>query len=146
MPPSSATAHSRHDLPPSSVPRATFLRSFVYAFRGIGYVVRTQRNMQIHIGIGMVAVIFGVVLGLSWGEWAALIVAMTLVYALEMVNTVIEATVDLITRDYHPLARVAKDAAAGAVLVAAIGAVGVGFVLFLPKLLHIVFSFLGWAT
>ena len=143
VPPSSAAAHT-NEIPRSNVPRATFFRSFIYAFRGIFYVVRTQRNMQVHLGIGALAVALGLFLGLSWGEWAALIVAMTVVYCLEMVNTVVEATVDLITREYHPLAQVAKDAAAGAVLLGAIGAIGVGIVLFLPKLLRLLFGWFGW--
>ena len=116
-----------------------FLRSFGYAFEGIYYTLRTQRNMRVHLGIGLVAAALGLWLGLSFTEWAVLLVMMALVYTLEMLNTVVESLVDLATDRYHPLAKVAKDVAAGAVLVAAIFAVGVGLVLFLPKLLQLIF-------
>lgn len=117
-----------------------FLRSFGYAFEGIYYTLRTQRNMRVHLGIGLLAAVLGLWLGLSLTEWAVLLVMMGLVYALEMINTVVESLVDLATDSFHPLAKVAKDVAAGAVLVAAIFAVGVGLLLFLPKLLHLFFN------
>jgi len=117
-----------------------FIRSFGYAFEGIYYALRTQRNMRVHLGIGVVAAVLGIWLGISGVEWAVLLVMMALVLALEMVNTVVEALVDLVTDRFHPLAKVAKDVAAGAVLVAAILAVGVGLFLFLPRLLHLLFN------
>ena len=116
-----------------------FLRSFVYAFEGIFYTLRTQRNMRVHFGIGLVAVGLALWLGLTPGEWAALLVMMALVFCLEMVNTVVESLVDLVTDRYHPLAKVAKDVAAGAVLVAAIFAALLGLVLFGPRLFHLFF-------
>jgi len=73
-------------------------------------------------------------LGLSWVEWALLATIITLVMAAEMVNTMIESLVDLVTQDYHPLAAIAKDIAAGVVLLTAVGAVVVGVFLFLPRL------------
>lgn len=117
-----------------------FIRSFGYAFEGIYYTLRTQRNMRVHAGIGLVAAILGLWLGISTVEWAVLLVMMALVFSLEMMNTVIEAIVDLVTGTYHPMAKIAKDVAAGAVLVAAIFAVGVGLFLFLPRLLHLLFN------
>ena len=117
-----------------------FIRSFGYAFEGIYYTLRTQRNMRVHLGIGLTATALGLWLGISAVEWAVLLVMMALVFTLEMVNTVVEALVDLVTDRYHPLAKVAKDVAAGAVLVAAILAVGVGLFLFLPRLLHLLFN------
>ena len=77
-------------------------------------------------------------------EWAALLAIMALIYALEMLNTVVEAIVDLVTQEYHPLAKVAKDVAAGAVLVAAIFAVAIAMIVLLPRFLHLVFSLPGW--
>ncbi len=116
-----------------------FLRSFGYAFEGIYYTLRTQRNMRVHLGIGLVAAGMGLWLGLSQAEWAVLLVMMALVYTLEMINTVVEALVDLVTDRFHPLAKIAKDVAAGAVLVSAIFAVGVGLVLFGPRLVQLIF-------
>ncbi len=124
-----------------TIPPTNFWRSFRFAFAGISYTLRTQRNMRVHLGIGLAAIALAIGLGLSPGEWAALLVILALVYCLEMINTVTEAIVDLVTKEYHPLAKVAKDVAAGAVLVAAIFSVGVGIALFAPRLLTIVFGF-----
>jgi diacylglycerol kinase len=121
------------------IPRNTFLRSFVFAFAGIVYTIRTQRNMRVHLGLGLAAAALALLLGLGPTEWAVLLVAMALVYCAEMLNTVVEAVVDLATEEYHDLAKVAKDVAAGAVLVAAIFAAGVGLFLFAPRLLNIIF-------
>ena len=111
-------------------------RSFRYAFAGISYCLRTQRNFRIHtLAAGLVAVLGGL-LGLAWTEWAILALTVTMVLAAEMVNTVVEAAVDLASPDYHPLAKVAKDVAAGAVLLTALGAVTVGICIFVPHLLR----------
>ena len=123
------------DRPPPAVGRAgTLGRSFTYAFAGIGYCLRTQRNFRIHSAAAVLVGIVGVVLGLDPGAWAVLVLTVTLMLTAEMVNTVIEAVVDLASPGYHPLAKVAKDVAAGAVLLTALGAVGVGGCLFLPRL------------
>jgi diacylglycerol kinase len=80
----------------------------------------------------------GVLLGLSVVEWAIFAAMVTLVLAAEMVNTMIESLVDLVTQEYHPLAKVAKDVAAGIVLLTAIGSIIVGLLIFLPKLLAVI--------
>jgi diacylglycerol kinase len=113
----------------------TLWSSFGFAFAGLRYCFRTQRNFRIHLAIALVAAVGGIFLGLSWVEWAMFAVTVTLVLSAEMVNTMMEALVDLVTAEYHPLARVAKDVAAGIVLLTAIGAVAVGLAIFLPKLL-----------
>jgi len=100
--------------------------------------------MRVHFAAGILVIIAGLVLGVSAPEWAALLAIMALVYALEMLNTVVEAIVDLVTQEYHPLAKVAKDVAAGAVLVAAIFAVVIALIVLLPRFLHLAFSLLGW--
>ena len=127
---------SQRDEPtiPSRPPRPTFLRSFVYAWNGIVYAVRTQRNMRVHIALAVVAVALGVALRISPVEFAMIFVAITGVFITEMINTVAEACVDLATQTYHPLARVAKDVAAGAVLVSAILAVVIALFVYLPHL------------
>lgn len=111
------------------------IASFGYAFAGIWYLLRTQRNAQIHVLAGSCAISLGLILGLERWEWLALVLIITLVIAAEGVNTAIEATVDLATSIRHPLAKVAKDVAAGTVLICAIGAVIVGCIVFLPHLL-----------
>lgn len=118
---------------------ATLFRSFGYAFEGIGYTLRTQRNMRIHLGLGLAAMLLALFLQITPGEWAALLVAMALIYCLEMLNTVVEAIVDMVSPEFHPLAKVAKDVAAGAVLVSAIFAIAVGAFLFLPRLVGLFF-------
>ncbi len=110
--------------------------SFHYAGAGLWWALKTQRNLRIHIGLGTLATLLGLLLGFSTLEFAVLVVTMTLVITLELVNTVVEAAVDLASPAYHPLAKVAKDVAAGAVLASAIGAVLIGLLLFLPRLLH----------
>ncbi|MGA7732597.1 MAG: diacylglycerol kinase family protein [Chloroflexia bacterium] len=117
------------------VPHSAFIQGFVYAWAGVRYCFRTQRNFRVHIGIGIVAVVLGLLLGLGWVEWALVATVIALVLAAEMVNTMVESLVDLVTQQYHPLAKVAKDVSAGVVLLTAIGAAVVGILIFLPKLL-----------
>jgi diacylglycerol kinase len=116
--------------------RAGFLRGFEYAGRGVWYVVATQRNMRVHLAAALAVVVAGLIVGVSATDWACLAVAIGLVLTAEAVNTVIETVVDLITTEYHPLAKAAKDAAAGAVLLASAAAVGVAVAVFLPRLLR----------
>ena len=99
-----------------------FMRSFGYAFQGIWTLVRTQRNARVHLLAVAVVGVSGLVLEFSATEWMVVTLLCTLVLALEAVNTAIEAVVDLVSPHYHPLAKQAKDVAAGAVLLAAIGA------------------------
>ncbi len=114
--------------------RAKFVGGFAFAFAGLSYCFRTQINFRVHILVTILAIITGALLGLSWVEWALLATIITLVMAAEMVNTMIESLVDLVTQDYHPMAGIAKDVSAGVVLLTAVGAVIVGIFLFLPKL------------
>jgi len=108
--------------------------SFGYAFAGLWWSIKTQRNMRIHLAAVVAVFVLGVVLRLTAGELAVLALTCTVVLAAEMINTVVEATVDLASPERHPLAKVAKDVAAGAVLVTAIGAIGVGLLLFVPHM------------
>jgi diacylglycerol kinase (ATP) len=111
------------------------IASFGYAFAGLWYMLRTQRNAQIHCLVAACALALGAFLGLARMEWLALILVITLVLAAEGINTAIEATVDVATSTFNPLARIAKDVAAGTVLLCAIAAVIVGCIIFLPHLL-----------
>lgn len=110
-------------------------KSFGYALQGIAAGIKKERNMKIHCGAAVLVTAAGVMLGISGTEWCICLVLFGLVMALELVNTAIEAAVDLATEEKRPLAKLAKDAAAGAVLVAAIMAAAVGMIIFLPKML-----------
>ncbi len=105
-------------------------QSMYYAWQGIRCAWREERQMKIHLVMAVVSVLCGVVADLSGVEWAILTIAIMSVIAMEMVNTAIERVVDLVTEDYHPLAKAAKDIAAGAVLVVSLGAVMIGVCLF----------------
>jgi len=110
-----------------------FLRSFHFAFQGIGYVLRTQRNARVHVVVACLVIIAGIYFRLTAVEWAVLALTIGTVFSAEMINTVAELAVDLLTEQYHPMAKVAKDVGAGAVLVAAIAAIGVGLAIFGPR-------------
>jgi diacylglycerol kinase len=114
------------------------LASFGYALTGLRYALRTQANFRIHIAISLAVIAIGLGAQLGPIEWAVLIVTMMIVLAAELMNTAIEATLDRVSVEQHPLAKVAKDTAAGAVLVSAIGAVVVGLLILGPRLLAII--------
>lgn len=107
-----------------------FWSSFHYAFSGILYAVRTQPNMRVHLVIAALVLLATLLLRLERIYVIAIVITIVIVLALELMNTAIEAVVDLLTVAHHPLAKTAKDAAAGAVLVATIGAVIVGYLAF----------------
>ena len=109
-------------------------KSFGYAFAGIFAVVTKERNMKIHCVAMVCVVIAGFVFHITPVEWCICLTLFGL--ALEMVNTAVEAVVDLVTEERKPLAKLAKDAAAGAVLIAAIMAAIAGMIIFIPKLLE----------
>lgn len=112
------------------------IKPFLYAIAGVVATVKGERNMRIHVVAAVAAISLGAWLGLSLCEWAVIILCMALVMSLECANTAIEAAVDLASPDIHPLAKKAKDCAAGAVLLASIGSAVVGCVIFVPKLLR----------
>jgi diacylglycerol kinase (ATP) len=104
--------------------------SFRYAVEGIVHVFRTQRHMRFHFLILVLALLVGILYGLPSERLAILFVVVSSVLVAEMFNTAVESVVDLVTQTYHPLAKLAKDIAAGAVLITAITAVMVGLLLF----------------
>lgn len=111
-----------------------FTAGFHYAFSGLWYALRTQRNVKVHVVIACLAVAMGIVLRISAVEFAMIFVAITGVFIAEMFNTVIELCVDLVSPAYHPLAKIAKDVAAGAVLLSAILSVIIGLCVLGPHL------------
>ena len=108
------------------------LKSFGYAFYGIWTSMKEQ-NMRIHAASALIVAITGLLTGLTTQEWLIIILTIALVIGSEMINTAIESVVDLASPEIHPLAKQAKDVAAGAVLVFAIASVIIGLLIFLPK-------------
>jgi diacylglycerol kinase (ATP) len=104
--------------------------SFNYAIEGLIYVLRSQRNMRVHFLFAVLILLFGIYLNLSGVEFLMLLVAIAFVLCTEMFNTAIEFTIDLISDTVNPLARIIKDIGAGAVLLSAMNALVVGYVIF----------------
>lgn len=121
--------------PPNKSEFAKFIASFGYAFSGLWYALRTQRNARVHVVLAAMATLLGLVLHISPLEFALIFIAISSVFIAEMFNTVFELCVDLASPDYHPLAKIAKDVAAGAVLLSAILAVIIALLVFGPHLL-----------
>ena len=110
--------------------------SFLYAAKGLKYAFSTQRNFRIHVGFTLVAFILGLFLGLNTSDLAIMALTATSVLIVELVNTAIESVVDLaIGKRFHPLAQIAKDCSAGAVLVASISSLLIAVLLLFPPLL-----------
>ena len=113
------------------------LKTLSYGFNGILYTLKHERNMVIHFLIMILVIIAGIVFEITFVEWGVCFVLFALVLSLELMNTALENVVDLVTDEKKPKAKVAKDASAGAVLVAAIFAVIIGISIFLPRLLEL---------
>ncbi|GGD71383.1 diacylglycerol kinase family protein [Paenibacillus nasutitermitis] len=115
-----------------------FIQSCGFAAAGIRLALRTQRHMRIHVTAALIVTATGMILGIRAMEWALLVLVMGVVICAELLNTAIENVVDLASPDIHPLAKAAKDTASGAVLVAVIAAIIIGFIIFIPHLWNIV--------
>ena len=111
-------------------------RSFRHAFRGITIIFKTQHNAWVHGLVALVVVLLGLWLRISAGEWAVVILSITSVLAAEAFNTAVEIDIDLTSPNYHPYARDTKDVASAAVLITALGALIVGLVVFIPKIVN----------
>jgi diacylglycerol kinase (ATP) len=117
--------------------KTTLLRSFDHAFRGLVYSVRHQRNMRIHFAVAAVVLVASVFLDVSRLELVAVCVTIAFVLMAELINTAVEAVVDIITDELDPRAKAAKDVAAGAVLVAAINSLVVAYLVLADRLAHV---------
>ena len=111
------------------------IKSFKYAFQGLSTLFKNEHNSRIHAFFTIAVIAAGFLFKISTLEWIAVIFAIGFVFTAELINSSIERTVDLISKDINPLAKQAKDLAAGAVLVAAITAVVIGVLIFAPKLI-----------
>ncbi|WP_062198688.1 diacylglycerol kinase family protein [Massilibacterium senegalense] len=111
-------------------------KSFSYAIEGMKHTIKSEKNMQIHLLATVVVIFLMFLFPLTMLERAILFIVIGIVLALEMVNTAIENVVDLVTEEYKPLAKIAKDVAAGAVLLFVLFAVLVGIIILGPKVIH----------
>lgn len=118
----------------NSVRASSLWKSFGYAFAGLRHAVRTQRNLRIHLVIALFVFFLGLFLPLEFRDWAILTITIGAVITGELINTVVETVVDLASPEYHDLAKIAKDVAAGTVLVMAVTAVAVGLLILGPPL------------
>ena len=114
--------------------RRTFFASLANAFEGLSYALKSQRNLQIHLAAGVVAVVAAVAMELSRVEVVLVVLTVCLVVLGEMLNTALEFALNLLEARHHPVVRAAKDLAAGGVLTAVAGSIVVGFLLFGPRL------------
>jgi len=112
------------------------LKSFRYAFRGIGYLILGEHNARIHCLAAVLVTICGFLLGLSALEWVVVVLVIGFVFAMEAVNSAIEALCDFVSPEQREMIGRVKDLAAGAVLLAAIGAAIIGGIIFLPKIIN----------
>ncbi len=124
--------------------RESLAASFRYALEGIACVVREERNARIHLAAAAAVIALGLWLNLTTIEWALIVVAIALVLVGEMLNTVIEMVIDLVMPDEHPLAKGAKDVAAGAILVVSFAAAIIGLLVLGPPLWRQLSA--AWAT
>ncbi|MFZ5516157.1 MAG: diacylglycerol kinase family protein [Candidatus Zhuqueibacterota bacterium] len=112
------------------------LHSFKYAFRGIWIMLMSQQNAWIHAAATFLVICFGFYFHFNTSEWCWIVLAIVAVWTAEAFNTAFEFLADKISNEYHPLIGKAKDVAAGAVLITAIGAAIVGLIIFGPHILH----------
>ncbi|MGB9680047.1 MAG: diacylglycerol kinase [Thermoanaerobacteraceae bacterium] len=108
--------------------------SFNYAIDGIFYAFKTQRNMKIHFALAIIVLVFSLFFNLSKLEFIEVVFAIAFVLIAEMVNTAIETTVDMMTDKFHPLAKIAKNVAAGAVLISAVNALIIAYLIFFDRI------------
>src|SRR4051794_37418854 len=113
--------------------RPSIIESFNYAIEGVVHVLRTQRNMRIHFAIAVGVLVTAAAVGVSKIELIVLLLSITFVLVAEMINTAVEGTIDAATTSFDPMAKLAKDIAAGAVLIASVNAVAVGYLVFAGK-------------
>lgn len=114
----------------------SLLESFNFAFEGVIHVLRTQRNLRIHFAIAAAVLIGAVAVGVERLELMVLLIAISFVLIAEMINSALEAGIDVATTSFDPLAKLAKDVAAGAVLIATVNAVAIGYLIFSDKIVN----------
>lgn len=115
--------------------KRTFKGSVKNCLDGISYVTKSEKNFKREIALGIIALILSYILKIDKIEFIIVLTMICLVLTAEIINTAIERTVDLVTKEYHELARIAKDVSAGSVLVTSIFALIIGIIIFIPKII-----------
>lgn len=118
--------------------KSNFNDSLGHAIDGINYTIDHERNFRIEISFAILVTILSFLLKVSTIEWCILVLTIGIVLSLELLNTAIERSVDLVTKEYKELAKIAKDTSAGAVLIMSLFSVVIGITIFLPKLLELI--------
>ena len=113
------------------------IKSFRYALEGFKHAFKYEQNFIVHSLVAILVIIFGFIFKISKVEWILIIIVIGFVLAFELINTALEALVDLVTNEYKELAKVTKDTASAAVLVLAFASIIVGILIFLPKIIEI---------
>lgn len=117
--------------------REKFSKSVGHAIDGIEYTINKERNIKLEILAAIIVSVAGFILKITLTEWLVMLLVISMVLSLELINTAIERCVDLVTKDYHDLAKVAKDASAGAVFMMSLFSIIIGIVIFLPKIINL---------
>jgi len=126
---------SRDEIKKKGIKR--FFNSVHYSVAGLRYAYKNEQSMTIHISMTLTIVILGILLHITRLEWVICIFLLGMIMATELINTALEAVVDLITQEYHPLAKVAKDTASAAVFIFSIIAAIIGLLIFVPHLISL---------
>lgn len=114
-----------------------FLNSIKYSVQGLVHGYKNEQSLWLHGISSILAIILGIILNISFNQWAIILIALVVVLAVELLNTAIEATVDLVTKEIHPLAKVAKDSASAAAFVSSIVATIICIFIFIPYIIDL---------
>ncbi len=114
-----------------------FLNSIKYSIQGLVHGYKNEQSLWLHGISSILAIILGIILNISFNQWAIILIALVVVLAVELLNTAIEATVDLVTKEIHPLAKVAKDSASAAAFVSSIVATIICLFIFIPYIIDL---------
>ena len=114
------------------------IKSFSYAFKGLKYVLSSERNARLHLLLAVLALVASIALRIGLEEWLFVVISISLVFFAEIVNTAIEKTLDLISQENNQMVKLIKDMMAAGVLVTAIGAVVVAVIIFVPRLILLI--------
>lgn len=112
-----------------------FLNSFKYSWEGLKVAYKNEQSLWLHAVCTIVSIILGIICHISFMEWAVILISLVVVLAIELVNTSIEAVVDLVTKEIHPLAKIAKDCASAATFVSSITAIIICIYILVPKII-----------
>ncbi|MDD4831706.1 MAG: diacylglycerol kinase [Bacilli bacterium] len=131
---------SKKEVSPKKYGFKRFIASWVNSYYGYKYAYTHEQSLLLHIFFSIFAIFCGIVFEITGTQWILLFLVMTVIIVAELLNTAIEATVDLVTEEYHPLAKVAKDCASAAVLTSVLLATIVGIYVFFPQILELIFK------